>query len=323
MTREIDDDLPRLRAAGSPEARELLRSAEADAPSASARQAGMAHVLSVQRATQSRPWLLIAAAVVAGLGIGYVSFFRPPPAVTPLAREPQLSASSSALALGPERGPSPAAASASAARAPDDDQFAPCSPAARSAGDAPMIDDFEDGDGRILRIDRRAGSWSTFNDTTGVQRPTMGGVMHAERIAGGRGASRFALHTSGSKFTKWGASLAVELSPRRCYDASAYSGIMFWARGHGKINAVVRMTQVVSEEFGGSCVHDCYDGHRSVISLASDWQLYHVRWEDLSQAGFGASLTFDPRSLFSIEFQVLTADTPFDFWIDDLSFIER
>jgi len=32
---------------------------------------------------------------------------------------------------------------------------------------------------------------------------------------------------------------------------------------------------------------------------------------------------FDSRSLFSIQFSVLPEQTPFDFWIDDVSFIPR
>ena len=73
------------------------------------------------------------------------------------------------------------------------------------------------------------------------------------RIPGGRGSSRFALHTSGGKFTKWGALLAAELSARRCYDASAYAGLTFWARGRGSFNVVAKMTQIAPEEYGGSC----------------------------------------------------------------------
>jgi hypothetical protein len=188
-------------------------------------------------------------------------------------------------------------------------------------GQTPLIDDFEDRDTRISRLEKRAGSWVVFNDGTGTQTPRAGSSFAADSIAGGRGASHFGLHTKGGKFTKWGAVLAVELNPRRCYDASVYTGIEFWARGHGRIRVEIEMTQVVAEEFGGSCVENCFDAHLTERVLGKDWQHYEVRWEELAQHGKGPALQFDPRSLLAIEFAVTAEQTPFDFWIDDVAFL--
>ena len=91
----------------------------------------------------------------------------------------------------------------------------------------------------------------------------------------------------------------------------------------GEVRVVVKMTQVMAEEFGGSCTHDCYDGHAKRIKLTRDFQHVVLRWEDLKQLGFGTPLTFDARSLNAIDFSVLPDETPFDFWIDDVSFIPR
>lgn len=143
------------------------------------------------------------------------------------------------------------------------------------------------------------------------------------RIAGGRGPSHFALHTSGGKFTKWGALLAADLSARRCYDASAYAGIGFYARGRGSFNVVAKMTQVAPAEYGGSCSHDCYDSHRATIALSKNWREVRVTWTELKQKGFGQVVPFDPRSLLSLEFTVDPEQTPFDFWVDDVRFLER
>jgi hypothetical protein len=131
------------------------------------------------------------------------------------------------------------------------------------------------------------------------------------------------MHTSGGKFTKWGALLAADFSPRRCYDASAYAGLTFWARGRGSFNVVAKMTQVAPGEFGGSCTHDCYDSHRATITLSNRWQEQRVTWAELKQKGFGQALPFDPRSLLSLEFTVGPEQTPFDFWVDDVRFLER
>jgi len=193
----------------------------------------------------------------------------------------------------------------------------------RAAGSEPLIDDFEDNDARIASLEHRAGFWSASNDNTGKQRPAPGGPLAMTRIPGGRGASQFALHTSGNKFTKWGALLAADFSPRRCYDASAYAGLVFFARGRGSFNVVAKMTQIAPEEFGGSCTHDCYDSHRATIPLTNDWQAHRVTWAELKQNGFGQSVPFDPRSLLSLEFTVAPEQTPFDLWIDDIRFLER
>jgi licheninase len=201
--------------------------------------------------------------------------------------------------------------------------FEPCTPLAIAEGKNPLIDDFEDGDVRMPMVEHRAGQWYTFNDGTGSQLPKPGVLFSATRIPGGRGASRFGLHNQGGKFSKWGANLSLELNPRRCYDASAYGGIEFWTRGRGEIRVVVEMTHVITEEFGGSCTHDCFDGHGKRIKLSPDFQHVVVRWEELHQGGFGSPVPFDARSLYGIKFSVQASQTPFDFWIDDVSFSPR
>jgi hypothetical protein len=186
-----------------------------------------------------------------------------------------------------------------------------------------MIDDFEDGDTRLLLADKRAGSWITFNDGTAKQSPRVGSVFPANRIPSGRGASRYGLHATGGRFTKWGSVVAAELNPRRCYDASAYAGLTFWAKGNIKLRISPKMTHVVTEEFGGSCQKDCFDGHGALRELTGQWTRYDVRWEELTQRGFGSPIPFDPRSLYSVEFQMLQDQTPFDVWLDDVAFLPR
>ena len=201
--------------------------------------------------------------------------------------------------------------------------LAPCMPPGIGSGNDTLIDDFEDGDSRLRVSDKRAGYWVVFNDGTAKQEPRLGSAFPASRIPGGRGGGHFGLHTTGGKFSKWGAALSVELSPRRCYDASAYAGIAFWARGKAQLRVAVKMTQVIAEEFGGSCVDDCYDTHGAERSLTADWQHYQVRWEELTQRGSGTALPFDPHSLFALEFGVPGGRPPFDFWIDDVTFLAR
>jgi hypothetical protein len=299
----------RLRAEGNSLERSVLESASIDQPSAAARSAALALVLANHRARERRNVIAGAAlaALAAAAGVAFV--LRPGLQPVTLSAEPHASA--------PPRGqappPSPSGASL----------FVPCTPLAIAEGTSPLIDDFEDGDMHVPMVEHRAGQWLTFNDGTGSQFPKPGSAMSASRIPGGRGASHFGIHNVGSKFSKWGANLSFELNPHRCYDASAYGGIEFWARGHGEIRAAVKMTQIVSEEFGGSCSHDCFDAHTKYIKLTREFTRVVVRWADLSQQGFGTPIPFDARSLYSIEFSLTPEQTPFDFWIDDVSFSPR
>ncbi len=317
MTAEFEQAPPRLSRSDDAEARALVDSARADVPDARLRSASVARVLGErrqQRARRRRAWaragvgasLAVAAALALWLQ-------RKAPTETLVARE--LRPMPSALASGAAF-PAP-----SASALPPELQ--PCSPAVHATGGSPLIDDFEDNDTRIAPLEHRAGFWSSTSDGTGKQWPPMGGVLQLSRIPGGRGASQFGIHLRGSKFSKWGVLLSADLSARRCYDASAYAGIAFWIRGKGHLEFGPKMTQIAPEEYGGSCTHDCYDGHRITVALSSDWQEVRVPWALLKQKGFGQPVPFDPHSLLSLEFLVLPEQTPYDYWIDDVRFLEH
>ena len=301
-------EFERLRRHGTEQEQSLLGSADEDRPSAAARNAALAHVVSEHRAQRRRALGIGLAAVALAAAAALPLLLRHEPQPMPLTAEPHTSVQASSRALSP----SPSGAS----------PFVQCTPLAVATGESPLIDDFEDGDAHVPAVEQRIGQWLIFNDGTGTQFPRPG-TADPTRIVGGRGPSHFARHSAGGKFSKWGASLSFEFNPRHCYDASAYGGLEFWARGRGEIRLIVKMTQVIAEEFGGSCSHDCYDGHAKRIKLSRDFQHFVVRWSELSQTGFGTPLAFDARSLDAIDFSVLPEETPFDFWIDDVSFIPR
>jgi len=306
---------PRLAHSAAPDARELVRSARNEAPSALTRKASMAHVLLRYRRRRSRQRLVWA---VLGSGVGLAALvalwlrFNPRQEIVLVRERGSTANQRSTVAPVPSSSPHTLVP-----------ELELCTPAMRAAGSQPLIDDFEDDDARIAPFEHRAGFWSASNDNTATQWPSLGRQLAMTRIPGGRGTSRFALHTSGGKFTKWGALLAADFSARRCYDASAYGGLAFFARGRGSFNVVAKMTQIAAEEYGGSCSHDCYDSHRATVSLSSNWQEQRVTWAELKQKGFGQVVPFDPRSLLSLEFTVAPEQTPFDFWVDDVRFLER
>ncbi len=191
-------------------------------------------------------------------------------------------------------------------------------------GDAPLIEDFEGNDSRVLPRDGRSGGWMTYDDETGTQSPPGRSALFPSKIPGGRGKSHYGLHVTGGKFTLWGVTFGAELADASCYDASAYAGVHFWAKGPGTLLVGLQMIDVQDVKYGGLCQRDCYNSHRARVSLGKTFEHKSVRWEELHQLFDGGPPTpFDPRRIRFIEFGVAAEDTPFDVWIDDVSFLRR
>jgi hypothetical protein len=193
------------------------------------------------------------------------------------------------------------------------------------------IDDLEDNDHVIAPIDGRTGYWYTFNDKTGTQTPAPESVSGSPFLpmAGGANGSSYAAATSGSGFKTWGAGMGFTLNTQGtascAFDASAYTGIRFWARGNG---AAVRMkvttpaTTPTTE--GGTCVEggpglECSNAHGKDFTPGA-WQLIEVPFATLTQQEYwGQPAAFDKSKLLQVQFQIAQEIT-FDIAVDDLEF---
>jgi hypothetical protein len=193
-----------------------------------------------------------------------------------------------------------------------------CAHPVRARGDDPTIDDFEDGDGAVLARDGRQAAWyiAKDSDPPGTSYPTLPS-LRPEPAPG----NRFALHARGDELRDWGASIEIKLTPP-CYDASAYAGIAFSARGPGRIYLAAREVRIVGVEYGGTCTHDCYNAHVRKVDLDAGWRRFEVPWRDMRQRGYEMP-PLDPRRLHSVTFQVHAEDTPYDLWIDDVELLTR
>jgi hypothetical protein len=189
-----------------------------------------------------------------------------------------------------------------------------------------LIDDMETGTGSILGRNGRVGAWYTYNDETegGAQSPEMGASFVPD--SGGHGGM-YAAHTAGSGFTEWGAGMGFDLAndgvTKGTYNAAAYTGISFWAKGTPfRLKVLVPATVPTAQ--GGTCtVAPCGDNHGSVITATSEWQQFVVPFSSLTQESWGgeqiAWSTTLLNAVIGIQFQV-TAGTTFDIWIDDVAF---
>ena len=322
---------PRLRGAGSSFERQLIESGELDVPSASARQ--RAHEAAQgaldrereqrqERERRRRSWAglafaLAAAAAVAVVGLaGLWTQRQRQLAVIP---EPEPVARATGKAgLPTTEAPSPPRES------PTPKPVLPaCRKVVVGTGLDPLIEDFEDGNARLLIRDGREGSWMAEGDRSGKQTPAPNYAVFPVRSVEKGHAGQFALRLRTERLTVSGAGLYADLVPGQCYDASAYAGIEFWAKGSGRIVFGPGVVDIIEKKWGGVCERDCYDRHLASVALTPEWKRYSARWDEFSQAGWGHQVPLDPARLNSIGFAVQVPDTPIDFWIDDIQFVKR
>ncbi|HYP98570.1 MAG TPA: hypothetical protein VER96_07850 [Polyangiaceae bacterium] len=219
-------------------------------------------------------------------------------------------------------------------------------PTCQSAQDSAklLVDDVEDGDYTIQPINAPyGGTWYIFNDGTGNQLPDDLSIF--KPVASGNCTPKFAAGTSGDSFTIWGAGLGVTFSDFQphAFDASAYSGIQFWAKANVtatnptpklKVKVMVGISGTTGVANGGTCVpidklicEDHYYMRRSPI-LTQEWAFYTITFADAAafgQAGFGPQVPFDKAQILSLQFLVPPSSTPpasptFDFSVDDVAF---
>jgi Carbohydrate binding domain (family 11) len=211
----------------------------------------------------------------------------------------------------------PVVSVAASATAPDlsDAQLITCAPSIAS-GDAPMIDDLEDGDSLILENEGRSGGWYTYEEQSGDH------TFRNAAVAPSRLGSTRAIHSTGTDHGAW-AGVGLNLSGSCVSDATYYKGVHFWAKGGGSLVRVALTTPgLIPAEDGGLCTGldgECWDAFRVELSPTPEWKEYFVPFTEFEQLGYGADAgELDVGRIRTIEFQSEAA--PIDLWIDDLSF---
>jgi hypothetical protein len=203
--------------------------------------------------------------------------------------------------------------------------------------DPSLIDDMEtpDGIGWVCETDGRDGGWYVFDDMTAGTRTPSGSPARfpLEDLDVARGDSTQAVHISGSGYTGFGGGVGTTMVTGTAddavfWDASRYAGISFWARGSGTMWAQMSLaaTRAADMDYPGLCENvlalNCNDNYVSnAFELTDAWTEYVVPFATLRQEGWGhpAPWMYD---LHAIEFRWGT-DGAFDFWIDDVRFLER
>ena len=185
---------------------------------------------------------------------------------------------------------------------------------------AELIDDVEASFPYLLESGGRNGQWFIADDET------WGSISPLEAVAlePPRADSYYAAHVSGSGFTYWGALLGVTfVSPFAAYDASAYCGVRFVAKGHGDSWAV-RLPDLKSEPDGGLCGDACYNHLGQHFQPGAEWQEYEIRFDELEHVMSNGEppRELEASALFAIQFVFESSSgDDFELFVDDLSFV--
>jgi hypothetical protein len=216
------------------------------------------------------------------------------------------------------------------------------------AVDDTAIDDFEDGDGDLIAIAGRNGSWFTFNDGTGSEtpapdRPVLPEVLDASansllHVTGQNFSPAVALPDGGFAFgAGMGVLLRVDPDTQQAlpYDASGYDGMRFDYTATFPATVQLRLSFLVATsattpvEEGGTCTTGCSDdfGIFGVLPFSPFSFSSSFNWSQLTQQGFGTPVAFDPATILAFKWLVAFPDVgqaasanDFDVQLDNVSF---
>jgi hypothetical protein len=187
-----------------------------------------------------------------------------------------------------------------------------------------LIDDLEDGNHAIALMGQ-IGYWYVYHDTTaGIQVPeatdTFAPVALTAPIPGNASSTR-AVHVTWQGFTGWGAGLGATFDDTATfYDASAQTGVTFWARVDGSSTTRV---DVILQELRAISPNCTTCGHHPFrrIDLTTEWQKLYLPFPSFQSDGNGNPSFFDldPSALYGIQF-FTGPNRNVDIWIDDLAF---
>jgi Glycosyl hydrolase family 45 len=187
-----------------------------------------------------------------------------------------------------------------------------------------MIDNMDDGDRLIIVASGRQGPWHTFSEPAGgnLQPPVGNGFLP---MSGGANNTSHAVRVTGSGYQFGGvgfdlnnANSTPEHMSSQPYNASAFTGMTFWAKGSGTLRIEFPQRSFVPTDRGGSCTGSCWNVYGATTpTLTGSWQQITISWSGMQREQGGTSPAFNPAELMGVAFK---AGASFDFWIDEVAF---
>lgn len=189
--------------------------------------------------------------------------------------------------------------------------------------DPALIDDLEDRNSQ-LKMPTYDGYWYTAADTMdgdGMVVPAPGDEIEGvTELDEPRDGSAYAMHFSGDWDGGWGAAIGFSFaSTDEAIDASSYTGISFWVRTDEAGTEVKLQFLLTGVTDGADYEYLLSD----LETLDANWQQMSVHFDDAAQPSWTEDpMSFDPRTLYKIQFQFAEGQGPFDLWIDDIWFLK-
>jgi len=189
-----------------------------------------------------------------------------------------------------------------------------------------VVDDAEDDNNQVLVRAGRGGYWYTFVDKAGstITPPSQSPFMMSP---GGARGSQYASRMMG-KMSASGQPLFAGMGlsftdPKAAYDASAYSGVLFYAKvGAGSASVRLKVPDGNTDPAGKVC-SECFNDFGADLTLTGEWQKYVVPFASMKQMdGWGAPhpAALDKSKLFGLQWQVTQPGANYDVWVDGVQF---
>lgn len=190
----------------------------------------------------------------------------------------------------------------------------------------PLLTDFEHDSIFLRPVPERHGTWFMANDGSpeGKQEPDQ---MSSAR--GGYSGSNYSLHYKVEGFTEWGgvAGFVIRYTPEdgiKCpFNAQAFEGLSFIARGKGRIRVKLGTPETTPPEQEGRCQKGCWDNHGAFVFLTDEWREHRIPWSAFAQQGWGTAARLNLQELLTVNFSVAREDQPAEFWLDDIRFLTK
>lgn len=190
------------------------------------------------------------------------------------------------------------------------------------------IDDCEDGTNQVKVQKGRNGYWYTFIDKQGstisppaghtfiMSKGGLNGSMYAAQFLGKMSSTGDPLYSgAGFNFT----------DPKGQYDASAYTGVSFYAKaGSSSVKAVRLKVPDVSTDPDGKVCTECFNDFGADLTLTDQWKQFVIPFSDMAQMeGWGAPHPkgIDKSKIYSMQWQVNSPGAEYDVWVDNIAFL--
>ena len=189
------------------------------------------------------------------------------------------------------------------------------------------VDVAEDNNNHVIVQGARKGYWYTFVDKAGTTLTPPAGTKFI-MSAGGPKDSQHAAHMMG-KVSSAGDPLFAGMgfsftNPKGPYDASAYTGVSFYAKvGPGSVKTVrLKVPDIDTDPAGKKCT-ECFNDFGADLTLTEQWQKYTFPFAAMKQMeGWGSPSpsSVDKSKLYGLQWQVVAQGASYDVWVDDVQF---